>query len=679
MSELNITDSQISFTDGKTTKTLLDAGNFFINKSRVPLHSLTNDEETIFTFLIGLYKNNVMHFPNATDIKRILCLLLDSVVTLELIKSAAPIKCAEFGSTIGDLSYNLMELFGKVNPDSTLCLISNTVGNESGNTCLNYITQAASFPEFSMLYCDYSKTNLEDNCFDIVVINGDVCNETPDAVLKEAARITKPNGLLLCWTSRVPSLEAEFKSVFPQHEEYELSPVEKLLTARKTEEICANTNPYDGLTELLETLKKGTNFSSAEACRPYIRQLNHYIDIAIERYDITKKLELIEIKNTLLNHLIQLNTCYKKSLKTAIAIPWREGWSNVELTKDCGYIPFLLHKNHGMNVTMVGANTEPYPYLDTYVKGLNMEFLNEGSVEEKTDYIIQHAAEIDLLMLRGPYPHNFLPAIEYKRVNPKGKIYIGLDANSHWTDRILWNDPTFIQFMNCCDVIATSCRAMQKHLNEKWPWKIEYIPNGYYNYGITRPAPDFAKKENTILTVARLGTPQKCTDVLLNAFAFIADRLPDWKLKLVGSINPVFETYIKTFFEHYPQLASRIEFTGVISDKEQLFEEYQKAKIFALPSFFEGGTPNVIAEALTAGCATAVTKFDAWEDAIDDGRCGMACNIGDVNGFADILFALCTHPDLPQLSQNAYDYAMRNYNMETIVSKLHEMLFGEDF
>ena len=32
--------------------------------------------------------------------------------------------------------------------------------------------------------------------------------------------------------------------------------------------------------------------------------------------------------------------------------------------------------------------------------------------------------------------------------------------------------------------------------------------------------------------------------------------------------------------------------------------------------------------------------------------------------------------DLKAFSENAYDYARRNYDMESIVSKLHEMLFG---
>ena len=76
---------------------------------------------------------------------------------------------------------------------------------------------------------------------------------------------------------------------------------------------------------------------------------------------------------------------------------------------------------------------------------------------------------------------------------------------------------------------------------------------------------------------------------------------------------------------------------------------------------------------------TAVTKFDAWEDAIDSGNCGKAANINDIAGFASILLALCNNPNLEQMSHHAYEYAQRNYNMENIVARLYEMLYGGDF
>ena len=307
-----------------------------------------------------------------------------------------------------------------------------------------------------------------------------------------------------------------------------------------------------------------------------------------------------------------------------------------------------------------------------------MEFLESGSLEEKISYIEKNAKDIDLFIVRGAYDINVLPAISYKQHNPNGKIYVGLDANSHWMDRIRWDRDIYIKFMECCDVIATSCRSMQKHLNEKWPWKIEYIPNGYYDFYNIKPEFDITKKENTIMTVARIGTEQKANHIMLEAFAKAADQIPEWKIELVGPVQKSFEEYVDKYFAKYPALKDRVIFTGPINDKKELFEHYSKAKIFTLTSTIEGGTPNVIAEALSAGCAIAVTKFDSWEDATDCGRCGMAAAVNDVSEMADTFVKLCNDPELEKLERRAYEYYTENFDMEKVVKRLEELLFGGD-
>lgn len=362
--------------------------------------------------------------------------------------------------------------------------------------------------------------------------------------------------------------------------------------------------------------------------------------------------------------------------KTIVAMaPYERGWSNMELVKDCGLIPYLLYKNHGHKVSMVGAKGGEYPYHEQYIKGVEMEFLPDGQVTEKLRYIEKWGKGVDALLLRGCYPSNFKVAEAYKRLNPKGRIYVGLDANGGWMDRILWDKKDFKAFMDCCDIIATSCHAMQDHLNEKWPWKIEYIPNGYYDF-FTQPRFAFEEKENIILTVGRLGTGEKATEVLLLAFAEIADRLCNWRLRLIGNVEPRFEIFREEYFKRFPDLLERIQFIGPMMDRERLFVEYRKAKIFALPSRREGGTPNVIAEALHGGCAIAVARFNAFEDAIDSGRCGKSASVEDVDGFAQILEELCTSSDLRQLSCHAYEYSRREFDMEKITARINEMLFG---
>ena len=292
------------------------------------------------------------------------------------------------------------------------------------------------------------------------------------------------------------------------------------------------------------------------------------------------------------------------------------------------------------------------------------------------NFIIAEAKQIDGLVLYGPYPLYFPIAPVYKQLNPKGKIYLALDANTGWMDRIQWAEPAFRNMMDSCDVIAASGRVLQRHLNEKWPWKIEHLPNGFFNYTGMDCDASFQRKKDVILSVARHGTAQKRTDVLLTAFARIANLIPGWELHLAGSVDPQFEDSLSEYWELFPHLRTRIRFLGNIADRNELYREYLSAKIFALPSDWEGGTPNVVAEALTAGDVMAVAKFDEYAEAIGDGRCGLAAEKGDYEQYADVLLKLCRSGGLRTMSENARAWAKENFDMERIVARLYCMMFG---
>lgn len=363
--------------------------------------------------------------------------------------------------------------------------------------------------------------------------------------------------------------------------------------------------------------------------------------------------------------------------------PYEHPWRNVELIKDCGLIPFLLHKNHGIKTAMVGVsgNMEDYPY-STLVEGMELISLPGLDVDTKLSYVMENASDIDLLILRGPYEPCLMMAEVYRSLRPDGWIYCGLDANSEWMDRIPWTEG-LKHFIDNCDILATSCSSMAECLSRKWGKKVYTVTNGYYDFFMGEiPQVPFDKKENTILSVGRLGTRQKATDVLLNAFAEIADEIPDWILKLVGSVEEEFKPFFDSFFRDHPELRDRVCLTEGISDRRELMSVYEKAKIFALPSTWEGGAPNVIGEALHAGCVTAVTRFDAWQDCIDGeetiGKCGACADIGDISGYAEILKTLVSSPDLIKMSENAREYATERFNMEKNVEWLYSRITGTE-
>ncbi len=365
-------------------------------------------------------------------------------------------------------------------------------------------------------------------------------------------------------------------------------------------------------------------------------------------------------------------------LKTAVTIyPFPEGtWMNVELIKDCGTIPYLLHKNHGMDVAMVGANKDDgfYPYA-SLVEGMKLIPLPGSDFETKLEYLTQNAKDIDLLILRGGHDINAVMAKVYKSNNPNGLIYCGLDANSGWMDRIEWYNKDYKWFIDNCDVLATSCTAMAQHLTKKWHRKVDVLTNGFYDFFKTNIDNNkFEDRENVILTVARLGIKQKATDLLLEAFALISPEIPGWTLRLAGPVAEEFMPFREKFFAEHPELKERILFLGEITDRKKLAKEYKKAKIFALPSAWEGGTPNAAAEALYSGCVMAVTRIDAWEDCIGKGKCGAVADTGDTKGFAEVLKDLCLNSDLKTMSENAREYAKEMFNMEKNVLWLFDRL-----
>lgn len=354
-------------------------------------------------------------------------------------------------------------------------------------------------------------------------------------------------------------------------------------------------------------------------------------------------------------------------------------WSDVQLTKDCGAIPYLLHKFYNYNSVMVTAKTkdENYPSLNRYVKGMKIDYLSENlsGIDAKIKYIRNNYKKMDLLILYGIYEQYFKIVEEYKALRPNGKVYIALDANLFWMDRMDWNTPKFINFLRQCNVIATSSRILQKYLITKWPFKIEYIPNAFYNYAHTDLNVDFSKKENIILTVGRLGTKQKNNEFLLDCFVRVSKKLPDWKLKLIGPITSSFREYVNVLLKNRPELKSRIIVTGEIKDKRKLMDEYKKAKIFILTSRYEG-SPNVIAESLVSGCYNILSNFDTATEAIDDGSCGFVFE--NQKELTDGLVKVCNNSQtLLSGGKEAIKFANKDFDFRKVIRKLHYLLMLE--
>lgn len=363
----------------------------------------------------------------------------------------------------------------------------------------------------------------------------------------------------------------------------------------------------------------------------------------------------------------------------AFTIRSTDTWYKHDIIKDCGLIPYLLQKNHGFQSVMVGYNIgkDVIEYANKYTPGMKFDSLQADDIQSRINYIINHAAEMDLFILYGSFPA-YIPLVEvYKKVRPDGKIYLATDMNIAWADRTPHDSPEYKKFLESCDVIAASCRATQKYLSAKWSVPVNLIRNPWYNFDDISFDNLFERKENIIMTSGRIGAFDKTNHIFTEAFAKVANKLPNWKIRLVGAIDEKFKPYIKDYFKRFPKLKDRVIFVGLLEDKAKLMEEYKRAKIFCLTSPKEGGTPNVTGEALYSGDFIITSAIDGRNDMTDFGKCGKVFPVGDIDALAKTFLEVCNDENLLlQGGRHATEYAREQFDANHVVARLYYLLYG---
>ena len=181
---------------------------------------------------------------------------------------------------------------------------------------------------------------------------------------------------------------------------------------------------------------------------------------------------------------------------------------------------------------------------------------------------------------------------------------------------------------------------------------ITVIPNPIYTY----PDHGSACSSKQAIAVGRY-TYQKGFDLLIEAWAIVAKRHPDWTLKIYGAGEP--EAYRKMVIEK--GLEGTVFCEGATND---VYSKYDESSIFVLSSRYEG-LPLVLIEAMSAGLpCVAFTCPCGPRDCIDDGKDGLLVEAGNTQKLAD---AICL------MIENE---AMRK-DMST-AARQHALLFQED-
>lgn len=338
--------------------------------------------------------------------------------------------------------------------------------------------------------------------------------------------------------------------------------------------------------------------------------------------------------------------------------------SDYQILKDVCMIPGMMSKEYGMEVSIVGYSINQ-KLLNKYfpeVKFISVKDIGHYLIDI-SEYLKRNAQNFDIIYLFGAYETYDVITDIYKYYNSEGKIYLKLDMNRIWLSNIS-NSEYFKSLLNKCDLITVEDRKLQNYINENYNCEVEYLRNGYASFD-KLPRVDYKEKENIIISVGRLGVPQKATDILVKAF--LDADLPNWQLRLIGDIDDSFLPKINEFKTN-PKFNKQVKMLGRIDDKNELYSEYRKAKILCITSQYES-CAHVYSEGGISGCYIVSTDVDGISDLKEYSSISP---VNDFRGVATSLEKVTRNEGLmKKVCYEIQDYIKNEGTWDILINKLY--------
>ena len=244
-----------------------------------------------------------------------------------------------------------------------------------------------------------------------------------------------------------------------------------------------------------------------------------------------------------------------------------------------------------------------------------------------------HSKQIDILNVFHFMKRSKRFILLYKKLNPSGKAYLKLDGVI---------SPKNYENTSYIDFISVEFQEYTRNLSKSYLRTIGFIPNPVHPDEVKK-FNKYENRENIIIHVGRIEY-DKGSHTLLEAFIKIHNKIPNWKLQLVGRIDDNFNI-TKNFFDIYPDLKNKVIFTGNINNRTKLIEMYRNSKIFSFPSRHEG-CPLALSEAMSQGCFSIVSNIPPNKLLTNNFKYAYNHEVDNSNELANKLLYACTHEEL---------------------------------
>lgn len=185
-------------------------------------------------------------------------------------------------------------------------------------------------------------------------------------------------------------------------------------------------------------------------------------------------------------------------------------------------------------------------------------------------------------------------------------------------------------------------------------------------YPLTLSPQRASQKEDIIIYVGRLEQTQKRVDRIIDMWRAIHDKLPTWRLDIVGDGPDL------SMLKDRAKGLERITFHG-FQDPTQY---YAKGKIIVLTSDFEG-FGLVLVEAMCAGCVPVIYGSYPAAYEIADGSNGKVLPMPyDEDAFAEAVLSYATNPESLAAASAKAENKSNEYNPKSIVRRYIKLFEG---
>lgn len=185
------------------------------------------------------------------------------------------------------------------------------------------------------------------------------------------------------------------------------------------------------------------------------------------------------------------------------------------------------------------------------------------------------------------------------------------------------------------------------------------------------PAKEMPYKKKIILATGRLDAwHYKGFDILIKAWAMIANKAEGWKLQIAGDSKKEGLKFLQDLCEEY-DVTNSVDFWGYQSD---ILPFYQDASIFVLSSRYEG-FGLVLIEAMSQGCACVACDYKGRQkEIITSNEQGLTCEPENVEELSKAILCLVQNENKrKEIGENAIARS-HDFSIDRIMDKWERII-----